>query len=205
VTTAAERIEFAKSDDADLSETQAELEAAATRLMGEVAEYDKVFRETGMRDPRTAGAEAKARRQLEAVQPQLDAIRRETEARRVDTLNRVGAEAREAKLVRKMREEGLAHWTAEQRRLRSLLDDSKTSGFVNITELQAADKAVQEIRAWIEKDPNPTKERAQTRPRPHRIRHVHPPRRQRRRGPLAREERHAEERPRQAARPRGRS
>jgi hypothetical protein len=156
VTTAAERIEFAKSDDADLSETQAELEAAATRLMSEVAEYDKVFRETGMRDPRTAGAEAKARRQLEAVQPQLDAIRRETEARRVDTLNRVGAEAREAKLVRKMRDEALAHWTAEQRRLRSLLDDSKSSGYVNITELQAADKNVQEIRAWIAKDPNPT-------------------------------------------------
>ncbi len=65
--------------------------------MSVAADGDKVFRETGIRDPRTQAAESKAKRELAALNPQLDAMHRETEHRKTDRLNRVGAQALEVK------------------------------------------------------------------------------------------------------------
>ena len=143
-----------KADDA-LVEVAAAIEADLAPLREKVKKLDEQLRTRGIAD--TSFTAQKARADLAEAEAELKPVATEMALRRRDATNQLLIADLASKKVRRMREDALAHWTAEEARLKAQLDDPNLAGLYDFQELQRAREHVQEITAWNEKNPPPTK------------------------------------------------
>lgn len=141
VSEAERRLPLHKFSDDELLDLAAEGETILTPLREAGSKADAQMRESGIQD--TSYAVQKARRDLAAAEAEFSPVIDEMAFRKRDARNAVLIRDREVRVAMRARDEALPRWKAEEQRLLGMLNDSSRSGFVDLGELRAAQRAVE--------------------------------------------------------------